>query len=234
MNTINLPGVTLKEIPPEERPRERLLKMGPEALKTSELIAIIIKHGSRKNTALDVGEKIINKFSGNLKRLNCASIKELYESIDGMGPVKASQLLAAFELGKRITSFSEEEKPVINTPDDVAHLLMSEMRYYRKEVFKIILLNTKNRLIKIETISSGILDASLVHPREVFYSAIQESASSLILVHNHPSGNVSPSRHDIEITKNIVEAGKIMDIEVVDHIIIGDGKYLSLREKNFI
>ena len=124
------------------------------------------------------------------------------------------KLAALWEiLGKRLSSFSESEKPSINSPEDAARLLMSEMRYYKKEVFKVLLLDTKNRLIKIETISSGILDASLVHPREVFYSAIQEMASSLILVHNHPSGNISPSIQDIEITKNMLQAGKIMNIE---------------------
>lgn len=225
---------SLKELPPDERPRERLFKNGPESLKTSELFAILINQGNKNASAIEVGEKLLQKFSGNLNRMVKASLRELYENIDGIGPIKAAQIMAAFELGKRIARFSEDEKPTVSSPDDVANILMSEMRYYKKEVFKALLLDTKNRLLKIETVSSGILDASLVHPREVFYSAIKEAASSIILVHNHPSGNISPSSQDIEITKNIVSAGKIIGIEVIDHIIIGDGKFLSLKEKHFI
>jgi len=225
--------LTIREMPPDERPRERLCKKGPDVLKNSELIALIIRIGDSKKTALHVSEDLINKFSGNLTKLAGTTLKDL-ETIDGIGPAKASQLMAAFELGKRIASYCELEKPVISSPEDVARLLMNEMRYYKKEVFKVLLLDTKNRLLKIETISSGILDASLVHPREVFYAAIQEMASSVILVHNHPSGNIIPSAQDIEITKTIIEAGKIMNIEVIDHIIIGEGKFLSLKEKKII
>ncbi|HPZ07381.1 MAG TPA: DNA repair protein RadC [Candidatus Eremiobacteraeota bacterium] len=229
---LTLTRLTLKDLPPDERPRERLYKHGADVLKISELLAIIIRHGSKEKTALEVSEDLLNRFSGNLNRIARATVREL--TCHGIGQAKAAQLIAAFELGKRLSSFSESEKPSINSPEDAARLLMSEMRYYKKEVFKVLLLDTKNRLIKIETISSGILDASLVHPREVFYSAIQEMASSLILVHNHPSGNISPSAQDIEITKNMLQAGKIMNIEVVDHIIIGDGRFLSLKEKKFI
>jgi len=225
---------TIKDLPPDERPRERLYKSGPDVLKTSELIAIIIRQGTHGKTALQAAEELLNKFSGNLSRIAGSTLRELSSGIDGIGPVKAAQLIASFELGKRIAGYSEVEKPSIHTPSDVARLLMNEMRYYKKEVFKVLLLDTKNRLIKIETISSGILDASLVHPREVFYAAIQEMASSIILVHNHPSGNIIPSAQDIEITKTIIEAGKIMNIEVIDHIIIGEGKFLSLKEKKII
>ncbi|MEQ8226081.1 MAG: DNA repair protein RadC [Candidatus Eremiobacterota bacterium] len=218
----------------EESPGYRLNQKGPEVLKTSELIAIIISSGTNNKTAQKAAEKLLIKFSGNLTRLARATQRELSDNIPGIGHTRSSQLIAAFELGKRITSYSDIEKPSINTPPDVARLLMNEMRYYKKEVFKILLLDRKNKLIKIETISSGILDASLVHPREVFYPAIQELASRIILVHNHPSGNCTPSAQDIEITKNIIESGKILNIEVVDHIVIGDGKFLSLREKRII
>jgi len=225
--------LTIREMPPDERPMERLCKKGPHVLKNSELIALIIRVGDTRKTALHVSEDLINKFSGNLTKLAGATLKDL-EDIHGIGPAKASQLMAAFELGKRIASYCEHEKPVITSPEDVSRLLMNEMRYNKKEVFKVLLLDTKNQLIKIETISSGILDASIVHPREIFYSAIKETASSIIIVHNHPSGNVVPSRQDIEITKNIIDAGKIINIEVMDHIIIGNGKFLSLKEKKFI
>ncbi len=215
----------------EETPRYRLDKKGPDALKTSELIAIILG-GSSNKTAQETAEKLLAKFEGNLTRLARATYREI--GIEGIGPVKTAQIIAAIQLGLRISSYCEESKPSIHTPSDVARLLMNEMRYYKKEVFKVMLLDTKNRLLKIETISSGILDASLVHPREVFYAAIQEMASSIILVHNHPSGNIIPSAQDIEITKTMIEAGKIMNIDVIDHIIIGDGKFLSLKEKKII
>jgi len=217
----------------EETPGYRFNHKGPEALKTSELIAMLLG-GNNKKSSQEAAENLLCKFSGNLTRLARATHKELSTGIEGIGQAKALQLMAAFELGKRISSYCEESKPSIHTPSDVARLLMNEMRYYKKEVFKVLLLDTKNRLIKIETVSSGILDASLVHPREVFYPAIQEMASSVILVHNHPSGNIIPSAQDIEITKTIIEAGKIMNIEVIDHIIIGEGKFLSLKEKKII
>lgn len=217
----------------EESPKYRLSQKGPDVLKTSELLAIILG-GTRNKTALDAAEALLNKFSGNLSRLAKATQRELSEDMDGIGHSKAIQIMAAIELGKRIVSYSEKERPAIHTPSDVARLLMAEMRYYKKEVFKVLLLDTKNRLIKIETVSTGILDASLVHPREVFYAAIQEMASSVILVHNHPSGNIIPSAQDIEITKTMIEAGRIMNIDVIDHIIIGDGKFLSLKEKKII
>lgn len=218
----------------EESPGYRLNQKGAEALKTSELIAIIISSGNNNKTAQEAAEQLLLKFSGNLTRLAMATQRELSDNISGIGQAKGAKLIAAFELGKRISGYFEVEKHSINTPPDVARLLMNEMRYYKKEVFKVLLLDTKNKLIKIETISTGILDASLVHPREVFYPAIQELASSIILVHNHPSGNCTPSAQDIEITKNIIEAGTILNLKVVDHIIIGDGKFLSLREKGII
>lgn len=218
----------------EESPDYRLYHRGVNQLKTSELISLIIRGGSNGKSAQDISEELLQKFSGNLSKLAGANLSELSTGIEGIGPAKAAQLLAAIELGKRISGYQADEKPSIHTPSDVARLLMNEMRYYRKEVFKVLLLDTKNRLIKIETISSGILDASLVHPREVFHSAILEMASSILLVHNHPSGNVIPSSQDIEITKTMMHAGEIMGISVVDHIIIGDGKFISLKEKKII
>jgi len=218
----------------EEVPSYRLSYKGAENLKTSELLSIILGSGTNSKSALEIAEALLNKFSGNLNRIAKATARELSLDIPGIGPAKAIQLQACIEFGKRIVSYTEESKPYIHTPSDVAKLLMSEMRFYKCEVFKTVLLYTKNRLIKIQTISSGILDASLVHAREVFFHAIQELASSIILVHNHPSGNTIPSSQDIQITKNIMEAGQILGIEVIDHIIIGDGKFLSLKEKKII
>jgi DNA repair protein RadC len=221
----------MRHIIKEEQAIYRLNKKGADALKTSELIAIILGGSNNKSTQ-KTAEELLTKFEGNLTRLARATSREL--GIEGIGPVKASQIIAAIQLGIRISSYCEEDRPIVNTPSDVAKLLMSEMRFYKCEVFKTVLLDTKNRVIKIQTISSGILDASLVHAREVFFHAIQELASSIILVHNHPSGNTIPSSQDIQITKNIMEAGQILGIEVIDHIIIGDGKFLSLKEKKII
>ncbi len=204
-----------------------------------ELISKVLGRGKTTSNTYEVSKKIIQYFREpvnekvNYKKLVSSSVKEL-ERVDGVGKSTAQFMEAVGQFAKRVQAYRTEDFPVISTPDDVGRLLMSEMRYYKTEVFKVLLLDTKNRLIKIDTISSGILDASLVHPREVFYPAIMNTASSLILVHNHPSGNVSPSSHDIEITKNIVAAGQVLNIDVVDHIIIGDGKYLSMKEKRFI
>jgi len=224
----------MKKMVKEESPRYRLEKSGIDSLKTSELISLIVGGGSQNKIALEAAENLLSHFSGNLTRMAKSTQRELSNIASGIGPAKSAQLMACFELGKRVAGYCETEKPSIHTPSDVARLLMNEMRYYKKEVFKVLLLDTKNRLIKIETVSSGILDASLVHPREVFYAAIQEMASSVILVHNHPSGNIIPSAQDIEITKTIIEAGRIMNIDVIDHIIIGEGKFLSLKEKKII
>ncbi len=210
----------------EEEKTEYRAEKEIQALLTSELLQTI--SGSTKEKI----EELLRKFDGNLTRLMKATRKEMQDT--GITRTQTTKLFAAFELSKRIAGYTDDQRPAIDTPSAVARLLMNEMRYYKKEVFKVLLLDTKNRLIKIETISSGILDASLVHPREVFYPAIQELASSLILCHNHPSGNCIPSAQDIEITKTIIEAGKIMNIDVIDHIIIGEGNYISLKEKRII
>ena len=204
-----------------------------------ELIARVMGKGKTTPRSYEASKKLVQYFREpcaeklNYSKLASSNVKEL-ERVDGVGKATAQFLDAVLIFAKRMQSYRSEDLPVISTPDDASKLLMSEMRYYRKEVFKILLLDTKNRLVRIETVSSGILDASLVHPREVFKPAIDHMASSLILMHNHPSGNISPSSQDIELTKNIVAAGKILNIDVVDHIIIGDGKFLSMREKHFI
>jgi len=218
-------GNKKRNILEEERTEYRAEKE-IQALLTSELLQTI------SGTTQEKIEELLRKYDGNLSRLMRCTRKEMQET--GLTRTQTTKIMAAFELSKRIAGYTDDQRPSIHTPSDVARLLMNEMRYYKKEVFKVLLLDTKNRLLKIETISSGILDASLVHPREVFYAAIQEMASSVILVHNHPSGNIIPSAQDIEITKTMLEAGKIMNIEVIDHIIIGEGKFISLKEKRII
>ncbi len=222
----------IKELPEEERPRERLRKFGPNALSTAELLAIILRTGTRKQSALELAKHLLKKF-GNVKSLAKASLEELCE-IDGIGLTKAVQIQAAFDIGKRFTRFREDEKPSIRSSRDVANLLSDEMRLYENECFKILLLNTKNQLIKDETISVGILNASLVHPREVFKAAIKANSASVIIVHNHPTGDPTPSEEDNETTKRIKEAGKLVGIELLDHIIIGEDGYFSYKDKDLL
>lgn len=155
-------------------------------------------------------------------------------SVKGIGECKASQILAVVELGKRISTQSVEEKVKVTSPIDIINLLMEDMRYLKKEHFKVAILDTKNQIITIENISVGNLNSSIVHPREVFNAAIRRSANSIILIHNHPSGDPTPSREDINITNRIIDAGNIIGIKVLDHLIIGDNKYISFKERNII
>jgi len=217
----------------EETAQYRLYKNGVNVIKNSELIALVIG-GNSKRSAQESAENLLQKFNGNLSKLAGASVKELANGDIGLGNSKAAKLAACIELGKRISSFSESEEPAINTPNDVFRILGPEMRYLKQEVFKVILLNTKNKLISIKTISTGLIDVSLVHSREVFHHAILEMASSILLVHNHPSGSPIPSAQDLEITKTLIKSGEIIGIDIIDHIIIAGDKYLSMKEKKLI
>lgn len=227
--------LTIKDFPEGEKPRERLLKYGAESLTDAELIAIIIRTGNRNETAVDLSQRLLKGGNGlqGLRFLLEASTEELSE-IKGIGPAKTAQIKAALEIGKRLFSTKQKEQYAISCPDDVAHLLMSEMRYLDKEYLKVILLNMKNQVLSIEDVSVGSLNSSIVHPREVFKTAIRRSSGSVILVHNHPSGDPAPSVEDINVTKRLVESGELLGIPVLDHIIIGDGKFISLKEKDLI
>lgn len=223
---------TIKEMPADERPREKLIKYGAERLTDAELLALIIRVGNDRRTAVELSQDLINKFGG-LKALNYLSINELKE-LKGIGDTKAAQIKAVVELGKRLASLEREERDLIRTPGDVVQLLMPELRYLTQEVFKVVLLDIKNQVIAIPLISKGGLSSSIVHPREVFKEAIKRSAAAMILAHNHPSGIPEPSREDISITKRLLAAGEIMGIDVLDHVIIGDGIYYSMREEGMI
>lgn len=223
---------TIKEMPEDERPREKLIKYGAESLSDAELLALIIRIGNKKRTAVELSQDIYNQFGG-LKSLNYLTIKQMKE-INGIGTVKAVQIRALVELSKRMASLNREDREVVKTPADVVKLLMQELRYLTQEVFKIILLDIKNQIISMPVISKGGLSSSIVHPREVFKEAIKHSSAAIILVHNHPSGVPEPSRDDINITMKLVNAGKIIGIDVLDHIIIGDGIFVSMKEKEFI
>jgi DNA repair protein RadC len=223
---------TISKIPKDERPREKLLKYGAEILTNSELLALIIGVGSKKDSAITLAQKII--YNNNKGLLNIVETDaELLKSFNGINDAKAAKILAVAELSKRI-SRERVNKIKIASPQTIAALLLEEMRYLKKEVFKIVLLDTKNNVISINNVSVGCLDSTIVHPREVFLDAIKNSSAAIILVHNHPSGEVEPSKDDINITNRIIECGKIIGIKVLDHIIIGDGNYLSFKEKGYI
>lgn len=224
-------GITIKDLPEDDRPRERLIKYGPEVLSNAELIAIIIGTGSKEESAILLAQRLIMDDRG-LKFIIDSGIEKL-SSIKGIGTAKAVKLKAALELGRRMMLSASNDGFIIRSPDDVKNLMMDEMRYLNKEYFKVIMLNVKNKVIAIETISIGSLNSSIVHPREVFKAAIERASSSIILVHNHPSGDPTPSREDIEITKRLSESGNILGIKVLDHIIIGDGKSISFKEKGY-
>ncbi len=220
-------------MPLSERPREKMVAYGCQSLSNAELLAIILSTGTKEKTAIDLARSILNMSNDGLRSLTDCTIEELNQ-IKGVGLAKASQIIAAVELGKRIALTTKVNNYKIKGPEDVSNLLMEEMRYLNKEAFNILLLNTKHNVISVENISIGSLNASIVHPREVFNRAIKRSSSAIILAHNHPSGDPKPSGEDINITKRLIEAGNIIGINVLDHIIIGDGIYFSMKEQEMI
>jgi DNA repair protein RadC len=222
----------MKELPEGVRPRERLLKEGAEVLSDAELLAILLGTGSREATALDLASQLLTVFQ-SLRRLVDATVEEMSQ-MKGVGPAKASQVKAALELARRLSRYSDLPRTVIRSPEDAAGLVMEEMRHLDREHFRAILLNTKNQVITVDNVSVGTLNSSTVHPRELFRNAIKRSAAALILLHNHPSGDPAPSREDIDITGRLVQAGKIVGIEVLDHVIIGDNKFTSLKAECLI
>ena len=223
----------IREISNDERPRERLQMLGAQALSNAELLAIVLRTGRRGASAIQLAHELLSsQAEEGLHGMACATLEELAQ-VPGVGLAKAVQLKASFELGRRVASRRSRIRRV-HSPKDAADLLLEETRLAAVEHFYAILLNTKNFVIAVELISVGGLDASLVHPREVFKPAIRRSASSIILAHNHPSGDTTPSQEDIEVSKRLVEAGKLLGIPVLDHLILGDGHYISLLERRMI
>lgn len=227
-------GIRIKDLPDSERPRERLAAHGADALNTAELIAILLRTGLRGASAVDVGRELITRF-GTLDSLARASIEELCR-VRGIGRDKAVTLKAAFTLARRMAAELRHESPALDNPSSVADLLREENRVYEVETFQVLLLNVRHRLIRVERVSQGTLDTLLVHPREVFRAAITANASAVVLVHNHPSGDPAPSEADIKATRDLIRAGQILKIEVLDHVILGRRTadrardYVSLRE----
>lgn len=224
--------LTIKELPLEERPRERLLKHGAETLALADLIAILLRVGTREESAVRLAERLLANSQGlaGLSRLSPREIARL----KGVGPVKAVTIAAALELGKRLRDQATQTRPVVRSSHDVKEHMMPRLRYEQQEKFYVLPLSTKNHVLAEREVSVGSLNASIVHPRELFRAALDYAAASVILVHNHPSGDPNPSREDIDITRRLVEAGNLLEIPVLDHVIIGDGKYVSLKDKGII
>lgn len=221
----------MKDLPWDERPREKLLRSGPDFLSNAELLAIILRTGSKNQTAIRLAEELLSTLNG-LQGLTDVSAEELME-ITGIGQVKAAQLIALVELTKRVHA-SLPLKRKINSAKDLAEILLPQMRFLPKEVFKVILLNSQNQIMTIQEISRGSLTETVVHPREVFREAVRRGCSALIVTHNHPCGDPTPSLQDLELTQKLVEASHILGIQVLDHLIIGDGQYISLKERGII
>ena len=220
---------TIKEIPLNDRPREKMAANGAAVLTDAELIAILLRTGTAEKSAIDIASEMTAD-GGLYKRL--AGITRLSEltNIKGLGQAKAATVLAALEIGRRIASAKPIEKIHLSCPQDVADFLMPRLRYAAKEQFVVILLNNKNKVIGTEVVSEGSLSSSVVHPREVFASAILHHAAAIMVAHNHPSGDPKPSIEDEEVTRLLLRSGKVLGIPMIDHVIIGDGNYYSFLE----
>lgn len=219
----------IRDLALEDRPRERLATVGEKSLSTAELLAIILRVGRGGESAVHLSERLLVRFNG-LSGLERASVGEL-TTISGIGPAKAVQIRAALELGRRMVVSTPESRPKVTSPQDAANLLMSEMMFLEQEHLRLILLNTRNEVLRTPTIYVGSLNTSVVRIGEIFRAAIRENAAALIVAHNHPSGDPAPSPEDIRVTRQMVSAGKLVDIEVLDHVIIGRQKFVSLKER---
>ena len=222
-------GFSIRDLAPQERPREKMIQNGSQTLSNAEILAILIRTGTKDLSALDVANRILSLSDDGIRHLSECSIEDL-AAVTGIGPSKACQILAGVELGKRMTRARLMNPRVLNHPREVASYLIEDMKDLRQEWFRILLLNNRKQVLGYETVSVGTLNASLVHPRDVFEKAIRKNASTIILVHNHPSGNPSPSDEDRALTKRLTEAGALMGIEVIDHVIVGNGNYYSFKE----
>ena len=232
MNVKLPPSLMIRDVHVADRPRERLVRQGASSLSNQELIAILLRTGTKQESVLHLANRVLNYFE-QIQELKHASIEEI-TAVKGIGQAKAVQLLAAVELGKRLSQQKTDEKFTIRSPKDAATYLMQDMTSLNQEHFVALFLNVKNQILHKQTIFIGSLNASIVHPREIFREAVKRSAASIICAHNHPSGNPAPSTEDIDVTKRLYEAGVIMGIELLDHVIIGDHQFISLKEKGYM
>jgi len=224
---------TIKQLPAHERPRERLIQGGDEQLTDAELLGIIIRDGTINYSAVDIAKEILSKYS-DFRSLSSVSIRELCK-IDGIGPARAAQIKAALAIAKRFSATFIKPGQQFKCSNDIFKHFHEQLLGKKQEVFLAVLLDNKNRIIKIESdVSAGSLTSSIVHPREAFKAAIRESAASVIFVHNHPSGDPEPSKEDIQITNRLVDAGNIVGIKILDHIIIGNEQYISFKDRGIM
>ncbi len=222
---------TVRDLPIGERPRERLLKLGSEALSAQEILVVILGRGTKGESVMMTSQKLLSRF-GNLKGVANASVEELIQT-SGIGPAKATQIKAALELGRRLEADAgEKPRPILRSPEDVAAEVRSQLKGKKKEHFLVLCVDARNRLINRRLVSMGSLDTSIVHPREVFKEAVSSCAASVIFAHNHPSGDPEPSKEDIELTKRLARAGEIVGIDVLDHIVVCDEGFISLKARN--
>ncbi len=218
----------IKEMPESERPREKMLQHGPGALSSCELIAAIIGNGTGGRSALDIAESLLTRDEQGIGFLGRCSIEEIL-CVEGIGKAKGCQLMAAVELGKRLAAVPLRERQHFDSPEAIASYFMATMRYLREEHFRLLLLDVQGGMISVEEIGIGSLMGVEIHPRDVFSTAIRKNAAAIVAVHNHPSGNPAPSEEDVELTRRIGLAGKIIGIPLMEHLIIGDGTYESLK-----
>lgn len=230
--TENRYTLSIKELPSDERPRERLVKYGAEALSNAELLAIILRVGTQEYSAIGLAEHMLGRLNG-IRGIASASVEEL-SSIKGLGTAKSAQIKAMVELGKRLAVSVGDTRPSIRSPQDAVDILMPYLRDEPQENFVAIFVNTKNEVLRTKSITTGTLDSSLITPRELFREAISMNSASVIIAHNHPSGDPTPSREDIATTKRICQTGEVIGIEVLDHLIIGDGRWLSLKTQGLM
>ena len=221
--------VMIRDFPAGERPRERLRDHGPTYLSNAELIAILLRTGTTSETSSALATRLLSQYGG-LEGLAKASFQELSNQ-HGIGEAKTSQLKAALELGKRLLATSDEQRVTIHSPQDVANLLMAEMAFLDQEHLRVLLLNTKNQVLGISEVYKGNVNSSVIRAGEVFQEAVRSNCPSVIVVHNHPSGDPTPSQEDVQVTRQLVEAGRLLDIELLDHMVIGRQGFVSLKEK---
>ena len=231
MTVTPIENLKIRDVHVVDRPRERLIRQGAKSLSNQELIAILLGTGTKNESVLTVASRVLLNFE-KLHNLKYATLEEMV-AIKGIGEVKAVGLLAAIELGRRLASKDLEERFTIRSPEDAASFLMQDMTSLQQEHFVCLFLNVKNQVIHKKTIFVGSLNASIVHPREIFREAVKRSAASIICSHNHPSGVPTPSPEDIDVTNRLYEAGKIVGVDLLDHVIIGDHQFISMKEKGY-
>ncbi len=230
MNSPLKPSFRIADLPVDERPRERLARLGPQALSIPELLAILLRVGVAGENAVQVGQRLLKTYNNNLADLHRAPFEDLC-SQRGIGAAKAAQIKAAIELGSRMSSEKSRERPTINSPADAAALVAYDMSALEQEHLRVILLDTRNQLIDIVEVYKGSVNSSQVHVGELFKHAIRRNAAAVIVVHNHPSGDPTPSPDDVAVTRSMVQAGKLLDVDVLDHMVIGQGKWVSMKER---